>query len=68
MQSFDLIELQEEARRISTPKQLFDLWDQVCGNYEKGRIGCYELEEMKETIWPALRKLCRLQDQLNRAA
>jgi len=60
MYSFDLIEFQEEARTIKSPKRLFELWEKVCVLYDKGLIGKYELEEMKETIWPHMQALTRL--------
>ena len=60
MNSFDLIQSQEEARTIKSPKRLFELWEKVCILYDKGRIGKYQLEEMKETIWPQMQALTRL--------
>ncbi len=71
---FDLIELQRAARTISKPDELFKLWEDVCRYYDRGLIGQYELDEMKAVIWPNMRVLTALQDEIessfveNRAA
>lgn len=39
------------------PKKLFLLWEDVCQRYERKEIGIYEVEEMKEVIWPSLKML-----------
>lgn len=58
---FDLIEYQDKARDIYSPKRLFELWDYVCKKYDQGYIGTYALDEMKCVIWPKLHSLahCR---------
>ena len=58
--NFDIIEYQETVRRTRTPKGLFELWDEVCRFYDRGRIGKYELDEMKSSIWPALHNVSNL--------
>lgn len=60
MESFDLIEFQRKARETLDPKKLFELWEDVCSRYEHHEIGEYELEEMKEVIWPSLKQLAVL--------
>lgn len=62
---FDLIEYQDEARRTNSPKELFRIWDEVCRYYDRGYIGKYELDEMKESIMPALHELSSLQARIN---
>jgi hypothetical protein len=54
---FDLIEYQDKARDIYSPKRLFELWEDVCKKYDQGFIGRYALDEMKCVIWPKLRTL-----------
>lgn len=60
MQVFDLIEYQRDARNRKQPRELFELWEEVCRQYDRGIIGRYELEEMKAVIWPNLRALSAL--------
>ena len=57
METFDLIEWQQRAREIGHPKTLFALWEDVCQRFERKQIGRYELDEMKEVIWPKLQAL-----------
>ncbi len=59
-QPFDLLEFQQMAREILCPKKLFLLWENVCRRYERQEIGLYQLEEMKEVIWPHLSALSSL--------
>jgi hypothetical protein len=65
MEPFDLIEMQKQAREIYDPRKLFELWEEICRRYERGEIGEYELEEMKEVIWPTLRQLASLRRAMN---
>lgn len=58
--TFDLLEYQQKAREILCPKELFFLWEDVCRRYDRGEIGEYEFEEMKEVIWPTLKTLSSL--------
>ena len=58
---FDLVEYQYKAREISSPKKLFELWEEVCRFYDRGLIGKYELDEMKTVVLPSLRQLDQLQ-------
>jgi hypothetical protein len=37
----------------------------VCKRYERGEIGTYELDEMKEVIWPSLQALASLRRTVN---
>jgi len=55
--TFDLIEYQDRARDIYSPKRLFELWEDVCKKYDRGFIGKYALDEMKAVIWPKLHTL-----------
>lgn len=61
MNSFNLLEYQQLAREISSPRKLYDLWQEVCRMYERGLIGLYHLEEMKEVIMPNLKALSYVQ-------
>jgi len=65
IESFDLLEFQQEAREICCPKKLFELWEDVCRRYERREIGLYELEEMKEVIWPNLMALAVIRRAVN---
>jgi hypothetical protein len=56
--AFDLIEYQDKARDIYSPRRLFELWEDVCKKYDQGFIGSYALDEMKCVIWPKLHTLC----------
>ncbi len=65
MTGFDLIEYQREARSRRQPRELFQLWEQVCVQYDRGLIGQYELDEMKAVIWPNLRVLTVLKNSID---
>jgi hypothetical protein len=65
MEPFDLIEYQQKARETCDPKKLFEVWEDVCKRYERGEIGLYEVEEMKEVIWPSLNALASLRKIVN---
>jgi hypothetical protein len=65
MESFDLIEFQQKARETCDPKKLFELWEDICLRYERREIGEYELEEMKDVIWPSLNQLASLRRIVN---
>lgn len=60
MEVFDLLEYQKTARELLCPKKLYQLWEDVCRLYERREIGLYEVEEMKEVIWPQLTALSAL--------
>ena len=64
-EQFDLIEFQQKARELLDPKKLFELWEDVCRRYERGEISLYELDEMKEVIWPTLDALAALRKAVN---
>lgn len=65
METFDLLEFQQQARETCCPKKLFELWEDVCLRYERKEIGVYQLEEMKEVIWPNLQALAILRQVVN---
>ena len=65
MEPFDLIEFQQKARETCDPKMLFEMWEDVCKRYDRQEIGLYELEEMKEVIWPSLNALASLRRIVN---
>jgi hypothetical protein len=67
MESFDLIEFQQKARTTADPRKLFELWEDCCRRYERNEIGKYELEEMKDVIWPSLQALASLRKIINEA-
>ena len=62
---FDLLEYQQRARETCCPKKLFALWEDICQRYEQRQIGQYELDEMKEVIWPGLKALASLRRIIN---
>lgn len=64
-ETFDLIEFQQKARGTCCPKKLFNMWEDVCKRYERHEITAYELEEMKEIIWPNLQALASLRRIVN---
>lgn len=65
IEGFDLLEFQRLARETCCPKKLFQLWEDVCRRYERGEIGTYELDEMKEVIWPSLEALASIRRCVN---
>lgn len=65
IESFDLLEFQQRARETCCPKKLFELWEDICSRYERGEVGTYEVEEMKEVIWPSLEALASLRRTVN---
>jgi hypothetical protein len=65
METFDLLEFQQQARETCCPKKLFALWEDVCQRYDRQEIGIYQLEEMKEVIWPNLQALAILRQIVN---
>lgn len=65
MELFDLLEFQQRARELTDPKKLFELWEDVCRRYDRREIGNYELDEMKEVIFPALKALAALKEQVD---
>ncbi len=67
MEPFDLIEFQQKARETTDPKKLFELWEDCCRRYERNEIGRYELDEMKDVIWPNLQALASLKRIINEA-
>jgi len=65
IETFDLLEFQQQARELCCPKRLFELWEDVCKRYERREIGLYDLEEMKEVIWPTLMALAVIRRMVN---
>jgi hypothetical protein len=41
------------------------LWENICRRYERHEIGLYQLEEMKEVIWPNLNALSSLRKTID---
>jgi hypothetical protein len=62
---FDLLEFQQRARETCCPKKLFQLWEDISRRYERGEIGQYEVDEMKEVIWPTLEALASIRRSVN---
>jgi hypothetical protein len=60
-----LIEYQRKGRELCCPRKLFELWEEVCDRYERREITIYDLEEMKEVIWPNLQALATLRRIVN---
>jgi hypothetical protein len=65
IEAFDLLEFQRQARETCCPKKLFQLWEDVCRRYDRQEIGEYELDEMKEVIWPSLEALASIRRCVN---
>lgn len=65
IEAFDLLEFQQRARETCCPKKLFALWEDVCRRFDRGEVGTYELEEMKEVIWPSLEALAIIRRSVN---
>jgi hypothetical protein len=63
--AFDLLEFQRRARETCCPKKLFEMWEDICRRYERKEIGKYQVEEMKEIIWPSLQALAMLRRCVN---
>jgi|AGTN01.1.fsa_nt_gi hypothetical protein len=66
-ETFDLIRYQREARSAGSARDLFFLWDQVCGFYERGKITRHELEEIKDVIWPSMASIKSLRSLVDEA-
>ena len=64
MEPFDLIEYQQKARDTADPKKLFELWEECCRRFERHEIGRYELDEMKDVIWPSLAALASIRKSI----
>lgn len=64
---FDLPEYQQEARESKSARKLFQLWDKVCCFYDRGHIGKYELEEMKDVVWSQMNNLVTLQSAIDQS-
>jgi hypothetical protein len=54
---FNLLVYQQKARELFTPKQLFELWNEICGLYDKKQVTESELEELKDQILPRISAL-----------
>jgi hypothetical protein len=65
IEGFDLLEFQQRARETCDPRKLYKLWDDCLKRYERGEIGRYELDEMKEVIWPSLHALASIRRVVN---
>lgn len=63
--NFDLIQYQHEARNLTTPQSVFQMWEDVCRKYELGTIGLNEWEELKDTLWAVLAETSKLQRQID---
>ena len=55
----------ETARTSLSTQKLYELWVEVCGKYDKGEIGAYQLEEMKEVVFTTMAKLEALKRNMN---
>lgn len=50
MDTFDLIQTQKDLNSANSMREVYVIWDRVCGLYDKGRIGSYELQEVKDVV------------------
>ncbi|MDZ4838186.1 MAG: hypothetical protein SGJ27_30755 [Candidatus Melainabacteria bacterium] len=64
---FDPPESQQEAREAKSAKHLFLLWDKVCCFYDRGRIGKYELDEMRDVVYSRMDNLVSLQSAIEQS-
>jgi hypothetical protein len=64
---FDLPESQQEAREAKSAKHLFLLWDKVCAHYDRGQIGKYEFEEMRDLVFSQMDKVATLQSAIEQS-
>jgi hypothetical protein len=62
---FDRFEYRRKASALLKPKELFNLWEEVCRFYDRGEITVHELEEMRELIWPTLHTLALLRKMID---
>lgn len=67
MEPFDLVEFQQKAKETADPRKLFELWEDCCRRYERQEISRYQLDEMKDVIWPGLNALASLRRIINQA-
>ncbi len=63
--NFDLIQYQRDARTLTTPQSVFQMWEDVCRKYEVGAIALNEWEELKDTLWSVLAVTSKLQRQID---
>jgi len=63
--NFDLIQYQHDARTLTTPQSVFQMWEEVCCKYEVGMIAQNEWEELKDTLWSVLAQTSKLQRQID---
>jgi UDP-galactopyranose mutase len=61
---FDLIEWQQMAKDMTSAENLLDLWERVNKMYLAGQIGKYELDEMRDVIFPALASISNIKKEL----
>jgi len=64
---FDLPEYQQEVRETKSAKHLFLIWDKVCSYYDRGNIGKYELEEMRDVVYSQMNNLVTLQSAIEQS-
>lgn len=55
------------ARRTTSARELFQIWDSVSTCYEDGEIDSRGLLEIKAIVWSMFETLSRLRRQINRA-
>jgi len=67
VERFDLPEYQQEVREAKSAKTLFALWDKVCTYYDRGQIGKYELEEVRDLVWEQMNSLVKLQSAIEQS-
>jgi hypothetical protein len=63
--NFDLIQYQRDARTLTTPQSVFQMWEDVCRKYEVGVIAPNEWEELKDTLWSHLAETSKLKRQID---
>lgn len=64
---FDPPECQQEVRETKSAKHLFLIWDKVCCYYDRGTIGKYELEEMRDVVYSQMSNLVTLQSAIEQS-
>jgi hypothetical protein len=57
MDTFDLIDSQNKARQIASPRELLEVWEAVSRLYVRQKIARYDLDEMKATVWEQFRRI-----------
>lgn len=61
---FDLLEQLTLARECTSPEKLYKIWDACLNRYDRRQVSLYQVEELKEVIYPLMTKLMDIKKSL----